>query len=163
MTAAVSITVDDTEARELLSRLKSRMESTKPLMEVIGEVVRTSVERNFAQEGRPAWEPSRRALEDGGQTLSKTGRLRRSFTVAAGNGWTAVGTNVAYAAIHQLGGHTGPHIIRPRKKKALRTPYGIFRKVNHPGSLIPARPFLQVQDEDWEEIKATINDFLLGE
>jgi hypothetical protein len=29
---------------------------------------------------------------------------------------------------------TPPHEIRPKNKKALKTPYGIFKKVNHPGT-----------------------------
>ena len=29
---------------------------------------------------------------------------------------------------------TKPHEIRPRNKKALNTPYGVFKKVNHPGT-----------------------------
>lgn len=162
MTAAITITVDDREVRALLARIKSRLGSTKPLMGVIAETIRTSVERNFAASGRPRWTPSARVRDEGGQTLSDTGRLRRSFTVQAGDGWAAVGTNVAYAAIHQFGGKTKPHIIRPKKAKALKTPYGFFKSVKHPGSEIPARPFLMVQDEDWDEIKATINDFLTG-
>lgn len=158
----ISIQVNDSEVRSLLDRMAGRMADTTPMMRIIGETVRTSVERNFAADGRPRWEVSGRAASDGGQTLSLTGRLRRSFTVAAGNGWAAVGTNVLYAAIHQFGGKTRPHTIEPRNKKALRTPYGIFRRVHHPGSRIPARPFLMVQPEDWTEIRAAINDYLTG-
>jgi phage gpG-like protein len=33
--------------------------------------------------------------------------------------------------------------------------------VRHPGSHIPARPFLAVQDEDWAEIRAALGDYLL--
>ena len=29
---------------------------------------------------------------------------------------------------------TKPHEIRPKSKKALSTPYGLFKKVNHPGT-----------------------------
>ena len=162
MTSTITVTIDDREVSRMLAQLKARLGKTKPLMTVIGETIRTSVERNFAAGGRPGWEPSTRVRQYGGQTLSDTGRLRRSFTVASGNGWSAVGTNVSYAAIHQLGGKTKPHIIKPKKKKALKTPYGIFKQVKHPGSEIPARPFLMVQEEDWEEIKATIADFLKG-
>ncbi len=157
---SITVTADDREVKNMLSRLSSRMADTTPVMRIIGEIVRASVERNFAAEGRPAWKKSHRAAADGGQTLSLTGRLRRSITVAAGKGWAAVGTNVAYAAVHQFGGQSRPHIIEPKSKKALRTPYGIFRRVRHPGSKIPARPFLMVQPEDWAEIRATINDYL---
>jgi phage virion morphogenesis protein len=160
--ALVSIKVDDKDVRDMLERVQRKMGDTTPLMRVIGEVIRTSVDRNFAAGGRPKWKKSHRAAKDGGETLSLTGRLRRSITVEAGSGWAAVGTNVIYAAIHQMGGKTRAHTIEPRTKKALRTPYGIFRRVRHPGSNIPARPFLAVQDEDWTEIRAAINDYLVG-
>ena len=29
---------------------------------------------------------------------------------------------------------TKPHVITPKSKKALKTPYGVFKKVNHPGT-----------------------------
>ena len=52
--------------------------------------------------GRP-WKPSLRAQLEGGQTLSDTGRLRRSFSVqnVTARGF-AIGTNVRYAAPHQF-------------------------------------------------------------
>ena len=36
---------------------------------------------------------------------------------------------------------TKPHEIRPKKKKALKTPYGVFTKVQHPGT--KAQPYLE--------------------
>jgi len=57
------------------------------------------------------------------------------------------GTRVPYAAIHEFGGITRPHVIVPKRKKFLvfrgRDGRLVFaRKVNHPGSRIPARPYL---------------------
>ncbi|PID40661.1 MAG: phage virion morphogenesis protein [Proteobacteria bacterium] len=149
----VTITLDDREAWAMLKRLQDRLDRTKPAFQVIGEIVRSSVERNFAAEGRPRkWDPSARAIAEGGQTLSDTGRLRRSLNTQTGEGYAAVGTNVIYAAIHHFGGE-----IRPKKAKALNTPYGLSRKAT-----MPARPFLMVQDEDLDEINAAISDFLSG-
>lgn len=65
-----------------------------------------------------------------------------------------VGTDIVYAAIHEFGGVTRPHVIRVRnairadgKPGVLRFKVGgrwVYRKqVNHPGSRIPARPWLQ--------------------
>jgi HK97 gp10 family phage protein len=77
-----------------------------------------------------------------------TNRLRSSISaVLVANGRVKVGTNVVYAAIHEYGGRTKPHLIRPRKAKALSWQGEggeIFtrRSVNHPGSVIPARPYL---------------------
>lgn len=69
---------------------------------------------------------------------------------------------VVYAAIQEFGGQTRPHIIRPRYKKFLRfasssgqfmtikgrrlktnTIYAFAKEVHHPGSKIPARPYLR--------------------
>lgn len=53
---------------------------------------------------------------------------------------------VPYARIHELGGTTKPHEIRPRNKLALKFSGGngdVFAKVvRHPGSKIPARPYM---------------------
>jgi phage gpG-like protein len=75
--------------------------------------------------------------------LRKTGTLAKSIrVVAADAGGVTVGSDRKYAAIHQLGGVTSPHVIRPRRGKALAIPgMGVFALVRHPGSKIPARPF----------------------
>lgn len=57
------------------------------------------------------------------------------------------GTRVPYAAIHEFGGQTSPHIIVPKRKKFLafrgRDGKMVFtKKVKHPGSRIPPRPYL---------------------
>lgn len=158
----IQIHVNNSEVNKALADLSARVRNLTPVMREIGEIVRTSVERNFAAGGRPKWDESTRVKREGGQTLSLTGRLRRSFTVEAGNDRVAVGTNVIYAAIHQFGGKTSPSVIRPKKAKALfwRGARHAVKSVKHPGSKIPARPFLVVQDEDWTEIKNVINNYL---
>lgn len=108
-----------------------------------------------------------------GKAPRLTGRLKRSITESApyaiGPGaWAVnVGTNVEYAAIHEFGGKTPAHLIRARRGKALafdwpNAPAGLkpgkdgkyyFRFVNHPGSLITARPYLRPA---LEESKADI-------
>lgn len=69
---------------------------------------------------------------------------------------------VIYAAIQEFGGKTRPHIIKPKYKKALRwvssqgafvaikgrrlrtnTIYAFAKEVHHPGSNIPARPYMR--------------------
>jgi phage gpG-like protein len=57
-----------------------------------------------------------------------------------------IGSNLIYAAIHQWGGKTKAHEIRARHAKALRFNGRFFKSVKHPGSEIPARPFLGVPD-----------------
>lgn len=70
------------------------------------------------------------------------GRLRGDITVfpRRRRGEVQVGNTalIDYAKYVYYG--TRPHIIRPRNRQALRTPYGIFRSVNHPGTT--ANPYL---------------------
>ncbi len=92
----ITINANDTEVDKALADLSARLRKLRPVMKEIGEIVRTSVERNFAAGGRPKWDESARVKGEGGQTLSLTGRLRRSFarpgTLQAGNDQVAVGT-----------------------------------------------------------------------
>ncbi len=93
-----------------------------------------------------------------GQVLKNvTGTLRRSITPsvnASGAGIVLgrVGTNVEYAAIHEFGGKTPPHVIEPKKAQALAFFMGgkqVFAKrVNHPGSVIPERSFMRTALEE---------------
>lgn len=82
----------------------------------------------------------------------RTNRLRGSVRasdarVVDGNDIvSSIGSNVSYAGIHEFGGTTRPHVIRPKTAKALRWQAGgvVFfaSVVHHPGSKIPARaPF----------------------
>jgi phage gpG-like protein len=73
------------------------------------------------------------------------GGLFRSISFNAfPDGSVIIGSNLVYARIHQQGGKTKAHEIRPRNAKALKFK-GICRKlVRHPGSDIPPRPFLGV-------------------
>ena len=78
-----------------------------------------------------------------------TGRLRSSISAVALSKYSVkVGTNVSYAAIHEFGGRTKPHLIVPLKKKALSWvgeggEVFVRRVVHHPGSTIPARPYMR--------------------
>ena len=136
----INVTIDDAEVKALLTSLRERVEDLTPVMNTIGQIVRTSVVKNFEQGGRPTkWQPSQRATREGGLTLVDSARLRNSINAKATSKQVVIGTNVVYGAIHQLGGKAGRG-----------------RKVN-----IPARPFLAVQAEDWTEIKKAITDHIL--
>ncbi|MGL9774201.1 MAG: hypothetical protein ACR5LG_10465 [Sodalis sp. (in: enterobacteria)] len=54
----------------------------------------------------------------------------------ADNDQAVAGTNVVNARIHQQGGTTRPHIIRPRYKKALAFNGRVVKRVNHPGAAL---------------------------
>lgn len=152
-----TLTIEVPEAfRAALTRLAESLQHREPLMRAISEDMYDAVMENFAQEGRPPWLPIERA----GKILQQSGRLAASIDTAHDNDAAVVGTNVVYARIHQQGGTTKPHEIRPRNRKALRFNGRFARKVNHPGSRIPARPFLAVTDEDYQTMEGTINQYL---
>lgn len=116
----------------------------KPYLEVLGMAVVSVSKRSFTDASLRAatWANKK---DGSASTLQASTSLRRSVRVT---GLTAeevtVGSDRAYAAIHQLGGTTRAHVIKARKAKALAFG-GMFRRsVKHPGSKIPARPYIPV-------------------
>jgi phage gpG-like protein len=96
--------------------------------------------------------------------LVNEGDLWNSINEQAFSDHVVIGSAKHYAAIHQLGGETGPRTIRPKNKKALFWPGAghPMKAVRHPGSTIPARPFLpDEQSLDWDEIHDTVTRYLL--
>lgn len=140
------------EFRDWLDKLSTRCQHREPLMNKVAGIMLDAVDENFIQGGRPAWKP-----------LMKTGHLHGSIEPFADNNQAVVGTNVVYARIHQMSGKTRPHIIRPRNKKALYFNGRFASQVNHPGSDIPARPFLSLTDDDNDAIRQAVIDHLGGE
>lgn len=137
------IEIDDAEVRAALAALVAASEDLAPAMERIGGMLVASSLHRFESETGPdgrRWTPSIRALFEGGQTLTDRGHLRGSLTYAAGPTSVEVGTNLVYAAIHQLGGKAGR---------------------GHTAE-IPARPYLGVDGDDRAEIVRILGDHLMG-
>lgn len=151
----VTITVPDT-LRQALERLAQSLSHRQPLMRALSEDLYDAVMENFEQEGRPRWLPIDRV----GKILQQSGPLAASIDSDADNDQAVVGTNVVRARIHQQGGTTRPHVIRPCDKKALAFNGRVVKRVNHPGSTIPARPFLSLTDQDYQALAHTVNDYL---
>lgn len=95
----------------------------------------------------------------------RTGTLASSIRTRVDSDLSGtVGTNVVYARIHEYGGTTKAHVIEPRNAKVLRwatamsiktrkaTRYAFAMKVNHPGSVIPKRPYLEPAYNDAREL-----------
>lgn len=154
----IRIQVNVTALQAAMDRLIAGLQDTTPLMHEVVFVMQDAVIENFEQGGRPKWQ----AKKDGKPSyLQRTGRLKvinREYSATT----ATVGSNLVYAAIHQFGGTTKPHVIRPRNKKALKFNGKIRRSVNHPGSKIPARPFLVLTDSDTDEIEQTAQSYLQG-
>lgn len=168
MSVSMQVTIDDAEVKDLIKQLGDRAADFKKPMTIAAEYMRFSIENNFKEGGRPTkWPPSKRAQRQGGQTLRDKGRLLDSITYEAAEDSLRIGTNVKYARIHQFGGIIPGGIIRATRSKALRWlgPDGkprFAKSVNRPAITIPARPFLVVQDEDVEEIKSIIREYLMS-
>lgn len=104
------------------------------LMRRLAGTMRYAVAQNFKQGGRPEW----LALKyRSGIPLNDTGALRQSIDELSDNDTALVGTNMVYAAIHQFGGWAG------RNNKVF----------------IPARPFLQLTNEDKQDLLDDVQDY----
>lgn len=154
------------EVKDLLARIQKKTGNLRPAYELIGETVSESVRENFRQGGRPTpWKKSKRAKAQDGQTLVDKGILSGSITYEATRGRVTVGTNVPYAAIHHIGGIIPAHVVKAKRAKALAipTPGGVVfrRSATIPDIDMPARPYMMVQDEDWQEIGRQLADYLM--
>lgn len=128
---------------KVMAKASKKLSNTKLLMASVGEALVSGTVKRFQDEEDPQgkkWLASKRAAKEGGTTLTDTARLRKSIDYAATPDKVMVGSNVAYARIHQLGGKTGKG-----------------HKVN-----MPARPYLGVSKEDMDEVRDTVADFLAG-
>jgi len=144
----IKIKIDDRQLQKELEELVKKAVDRRQLMRSVAGIMHYAVEENFAEEGRPKWVPLhqktiKQRQRKGywpGQILQQTGRLAASISTYSDNDKAVVGTNVVYAAIHQFGGKAGRG-----------------RKAN-----IPARPYLQLTDQDLEEILKAVKGYLQG-
>lgn len=139
--AGASFKLDWSAMDRAVSGGLSRIRQTQELAENLGEMLVASTQQRFEDEESPdgeKWTPSQRAIAEHGQTLKETGALRNSIGYEASPGLVAVGTNKVQGRIHQLGGKAGR---------------------GHSVS-IEARPYLGFSDEDLEEAKELVVEFL---
>lgn len=151
----IDIKIDDREIKTALARMRRAAVDMRPAFRDIGEELLLSVKRNFEEEGRPEkWKKSRRADNEGGQTLSDKATLRNSFTYRASGTRLVLGTAVAYAAAHHFGLDKAVSVPSHRRlvKKAygktLKFPVWAHVKAHSFNPKIPARPFLMIQEND---------------
>lgn len=151
------------DTRALLRKVQQLSELDRgKINAALAEVVRESTLDRFKRSEGPdgkRWKVSIRAQSEGGKTLIQSSQLRHSIKSKSDASGFAVGTNVKHAATHQFGekGRT----IRAKRKKALRFQVdGKWVSKKQVRIRIPARPFLGLSDEDMEEIKATVEDFI---
>jgi phage virion morphogenesis protein len=146
---AIEIGLQDVLALAALDRLADKGRALGPLMDRIGLYLQGETRQRFEDQHGPdgtPWQPSQRAIEQSGQTLVDSARLRDSITHVAGSDSVEVGTNVLYAAIHQFGGR-----IEPVSAPALRFRIGdAWVTTDHVD--MPARPYLGLGADDPAEI-----------
>ena len=126
-----------------LGKAAHKLGDTQAIMESGGDALVSGTLKRFQDEEDPTgkkWPKSKRAAKKDGQTLTDTALLRRSVDYAATSDKVMVGSNLPYARIHQKGGKTGKG-----------------HKVD-----MPARPYLGVSEEDMDEVRETVADFLAG-
>ena len=164
--------VDDREIIAALTRLGDKAQRLEPAWKNIGEALLRSTRERFEQQVDPdghRWQRlkmstrlRKRLLGLSSKTLIERGYLRDSIRYQADSNGVRIGTNRIYGAIQQFGGRTKAHVIVAKNKKALAWPGGRspVRRVNHPGSNIPARPFLGVSVQDKGRIREIIADYL---
>ena len=139
MSEPIEIKLDNKEIESRLLDLAKRSENLRPLMKNIAGIFAYSTEENFKEEGRPdkwtdlAESTKKQRTKTGhypGQILQVSGQLASSISTYYDNDSAVIGSNIDYAAIHQLGGQAG-------KNQSVT---------------IPARPYLQLTEDDFEEI-----------
>lgn len=129
----------------------------RPLMDALGFEGEAQTRRRIetektAPDGTP-WEPNK----TGNPILEQAGHLLDSITYALrGDDEVEWGSNRIYAAIHQFGG-----TIKPKDAPYLQFQVnGQWVRVDKVE--IPARPYLGISDENWQDMAAIINDYVDG-
>lgn len=130
------IRVDDAEVRRALQAMARRVRDTTPAMAAVARALKAQVDLGFRGGRDPYGTPWAPLRSREGQPLRKTGRLQRSIRARHSRDEAVVGTNLAYARVHQFGA-----VIRPRRAKVLRFRVG-KQWVSKRQVTIPARPFL---------------------
>ena len=141
----IEIKIDNKKVEKALLEIAQKTSNLRPLMKNIAGIMADSTEENFKEEGRPKWKDLSEKTKTTrkkighypGQILQVSGQLALSVTTQYDDTSAVIGSNKIYAAIHQLGGQAG------RNKK----------------TTIPARPYLNLTDDDLEKILKTIELF----
>ncbi len=142
----IEIKIDNKKVEKALLEIAQKTSNLRPLMKNIAGIMAYSTEENFKVEGRPKWkdlsEKTKTARKKTGhypgQILQVSGQLALSVTTQYDDSSAVIGSNKVYAAIHQLGGQAG------KNKK----------------TTIPARPYLVVTDDDFEDILSQTQKYI---
>jgi phage gpG-like protein len=148
--AGIEVAMDRGFAEIAEALLRASRPKRRELYNFLGEELAVISADAFENEQDPStgrqWDALRSPRADGSTSpaLDDTSRLRLSLTRELLADGVIFGSNVVYAGIQQSGGKTQAHDIAPRNAQALRFNGRFAKKAKHPGSNIPARPYLGV-------------------
>lgn len=173
-----AVKVDDRFVMMNLAELKARGVNMRPVLSTIGEIILSSTEDNFREEGRYSTPTSWRGGSNQWRQLSKRtikrrekmgkgahpilqvrGHLAARFSSRVTNTTVTVGTNATQAhALHY--GFDGMVTVKTHTRKSTKgKEYTVnsFRRRMY----LPPRPIIAIQDVDIREINETIRDHIL--
>lgn len=139
MSDFIEIKIDTQEVERKLQEIAKKSSNLRPLMKNIAGIFASAAEDNFAEEDRPdKWQDLSKVTKKlrkkkgkwPGPILQVSGQLASSVNTYYDNDSAVIGSNLEYAAIHQLGGHAGKN-----------------KKVT-----IPPRPYLNLIDNNLDEL-----------
>lgn len=142
-----------------LAAIAAGFDDTTGMMDEIGMFLESDTLDRFDTQTAPdgtKWQPSIRAREEVGKTLTDSTQLRSSITHNAQHNLVEVGTNKIYAGVHNDGA-----TIRAKTAKGLRfqLPGGLgFRRVMEVE--LPRRQFLGLSPEAETEIPLRAEDWV---
>lgn len=102
---AHQVEIHDEQITQSFQRMMRFVRNPRSALADVGRYGVSSTRLRFRTQTDPdgrRWFPSRRAKEQGGQTLRDTSRLNNSITYNADNTGVEWGTNVRYGAAHQF-------------------------------------------------------------
>lgn len=186
MTNTIEITLDDAALKARLNGLMQTLTHTQPMMAALAAELAAQTELSFKDEG-PGWpqlKPSTvKRRGSAHPILQVTNALARSVTTRSGADYAQVGSNLAYASIHQFGGvikrkgkagtvrlrtDAKGNLLRQRGHSNLatfaRSSHKRYTERSYQGKdytiKIPARPFLPVEKDG--RLKPRALDAVMG-
>lgn len=186
----MTIELKDEGVQKLLQSIQRKLNNMIPVFNAIGEIVHGSIIENFERGGRPTkWKGlkdstiAQRERENKwpGRILWRlgiAGGLAGSISYKAFQDRVELRANKASAITHQFGARKGEFgTVQAQVRQHIRRITQAFgkpieptdvtvsahtRKMAVPWGDIPARPFMMVHPEDWDEIRETLRDYLFA-
>jgi phage gpG-like protein len=153
--SGVTINLFDQLTPALQRAIEAVGDLSQPMNKISGEWYVATLDR-FRQQVDPLgvpWKPRRDGSTN--SLLFKSGDMVDAIRPDHGEDFAEVGVEATggpeeYAQIHNEGG-----VVRPKEKRALRTPFGVFAQI-----VIPKRQFIGASDADQANAVAILADHL---